>query len=130
MMDELRALIRSVAPKTAVERISYGIPSFFYNGPLVAYGAFSKHCSFFPMGSSVLEAFEEALNDFHTSKGTLQLPLNKPLPKSLLRKIVKACIARNDQRVARRSAAKVTGSTSGRKAPARRKTLSSKPRPR
>jgi uncharacterized protein YdhG (YjbR/CyaY superfamily) len=103
MMREIRALIRSVAPAEATERISYGIPSFYYKGSLVAYGAFSKHCSFFPMGSVVLEPFKEELKSFHTSKGTLRLPLDRPLPAALLKKIIKACIARNQARPVKRA---------------------------
>jgi uncharacterized protein YdhG (YjbR/CyaY superfamily) len=98
LLDELRATIRAAAPKTATEEITYRIPSFNYKGSLVAYAAFKRHCSFFPMGSRVLEDFAEELKDFRTSRGTIQLPLDKPLPKALITRLVKACVARNEAR--------------------------------
>ena len=85
MLLKIRALVRVAVPAEAVERISYGIPSFYYKGGLVAYGAFSKHCSFFPMGGSVLEALGDAVKEYRTSKGTLHLPFDKPLPAVLLK---------------------------------------------
>ena len=50
------------------------------------------------MGSRVLEDFAEELKDFRTSRGTIQLPLDKPLPKALITRLVKACVARNEAR--------------------------------
>ena len=97
-LKKLRHTIRSVVPAEATETISYGIPTFRYKGALVAFAAFSKHCSFFPMGASVLDAFESELKDFRTSKGTLHFPLDKPLPAALVKKLAKARIAQNDQR--------------------------------
>jgi uncharacterized protein YdhG (YjbR/CyaY superfamily) len=97
-LEKIRATIRSAVPPEATETISYQIPTFRYKGPLVAFAAFSKHCSFFPMGASVLDAFESELKGFRTSKGTLHFPLDKPLPAALVKKLVKARIAQNDQR--------------------------------
>jgi len=76
--------------------ISYGIPTFKYKQGLVAFAAFRNHCSFFPLGSSVLDAFQEELKEFRVSKGTLHFPLDKPLPGSLVKKIVKARVAQNE----------------------------------
>jgi len=95
-LKKTRAMIRAVAPKEAMERISYQMPSFHYKGALVAYSAFKDHCSLFPMGSSAIEEFAEELKGFRTSKGTIQFPLDKPLPKALLTKIVKARVAQNE----------------------------------
>jgi uncharacterized protein YdhG (YjbR/CyaY superfamily) len=97
-LKKIRAMIRSAAPLEATETISYRIPTFRYKGPLVAFAAFSKHCSFFPMGASVLDAFESELKGFRKSKGTLQFPLDKPLSASLVKKLVKARTAQNEQR--------------------------------
>src|ERR1035441_10425894 len=55
-LNKVRAVIRSVVPAETTETISYGIPTFKYKGSLVAFGAFTKHCSLFPMGASVLNA--------------------------------------------------------------------------
>ena len=95
-LKKVRATIRSVVPPQTTEGISYGIPTFKYNGGLVAFAAFKDHCSFFPLGSSVLDAFEKELKDFRVSKGTLHFPLDKPLPVPLVKKIVRARIAQNE----------------------------------
>jgi len=100
-LRKLRATIRSVVPKTATEAISYGMPSFQYKGGLVAYGAFKDHCSFFPMSGRLVEEFGEELKAYKTSKGTIQFPIDKPLPAALVRKMVKARVAQNDARKAR-----------------------------
>jgi uncharacterized protein YdhG (YjbR/CyaY superfamily) len=94
-LTHIRAVIRSVAPKGASEVISYGIPMFKYNGMLVGYAAFAKHCSFFPTGSGVIERFAKDLKGYKTSKGTIQFPSDKPLPDALVKKIVKARVAEN-----------------------------------
>ena len=95
-LEKLRATIRAAAPKAATEAISYSIPSFQYKGGLVAYAAFKNHCSFFPMGAKAIEEFAGELEGFRVSKGTIQFALDKPLPAALVRKMVKACAARNE----------------------------------
>jgi uncharacterized protein YdhG (YjbR/CyaY superfamily) len=94
-LESIRATIRAAAPKEATEALSYGIPSFQYKGALVSYAAFKEHCSLFPMGSSAIEEFAEELKGFRTSKGTIQFPLDKPLPGTLVKKIVKARVVQN-----------------------------------
>lgn len=95
-LEKLRATIRAAAPKEASEAISYRVPSFQYMGGLVAYAAFKLHCSFFPMGASAIEQFAEELKGFRASKGTIQFALDKPLPEALVKKMVQACVARNE----------------------------------
>ena len=102
-LEKMRATIRAAVPKEAAEAISYGMPSFQYKGGLVAYAAFKKHCSFFPMGSSAIEEFAEALKGYSVSKGTIQFPPDKPLPAGLVKKMVKACVARNEARAGTKS---------------------------
>ena len=94
-LTHIRAVIRSVAPKGATEVISYGIPMFKYNGMLVGYAAFAKHCSLFPTGSGVIERFAKDLKGYKTSKGTIQFPSDEPLPDALVKKIVKARVMEN-----------------------------------
>lgn len=96
-LKKVRAAIRAAAPVDATEGISWGMPMFKYKGMLLGIAAFSKHCSAFP-GPSVIAALKRELNGFRTSKGTIQFPLDKPLPAALVRKIVKARIAENEQR--------------------------------
>jgi len=94
-LEKMRAMIRTAAPKEATEAISYGIPSFQLKGGLVWYAAFKNHCSFFPMDHSLEEEFAEELKKYKTSKGTIQFPVDKPLPKALVARIVKARVALN-----------------------------------
>jgi uncharacterized protein YdhG (YjbR/CyaY superfamily) len=89
---KLRATIRSAVPPTASEIISYQIPAFKEGRVLVWFAAFSHHCSLFPT-NAVIERFADQLQGFTTSKGTVQFPLNKPLPVTLIRKMVKARVA-------------------------------------
>jgi uncharacterized protein YdhG (YjbR/CyaY superfamily) len=91
-LETLRQTIKATAPE-AVEVISYGIPTFKLNGKmLVSYAAFTSHCSFFP--GAVIEEFEDELKPYFTSKGTVRFPIDKPLPASLVKKIVKARMKR------------------------------------
>jgi uncharacterized protein YdhG (YjbR/CyaY superfamily) len=91
-LNKIRAAIRSAVPPEATETISYGIPAFKYKGVLVWFAAFSDHCSLFPT-AAVIEEFKNELKGFFTSKGTIQFPTDKPLPATLVRKLVKARIA-------------------------------------
>jgi uncharacterized protein YdhG (YjbR/CyaY superfamily) len=95
-LETMRVTIRAAAPADATEAISYGMPSFQYKGGLVAYAAFKNHCSFFPMGSSAVEEFAEELKGYRVSKGTIHFAIDKPLPASLVKRMVKACVARNE----------------------------------
>lgn len=94
-LTQLRALIRAAVPAEATEVISYGIPVFKYKGSLVAYAAFAKHCSLFPMNGTLVAEFADDLQGYKTSKGTIQFPLDRPLPKALVRRIVKARLTQN-----------------------------------
>ena len=95
-LKRVRAVIRSVVPAGTIEVVSYGIPTFKYKRGLVAFAAFTNHCSFFPLGSSALDSFQEELKGFRVSKGTLHFPLDKPLPAALVKKIVKMRILQNE----------------------------------
>lgn len=85
----MREAIRSVLPKEASETISYNIPAFKLKKIIVWYAAFANHTSLFPT-NAVLEQFKDELKGFTTSKGTIQFPLEKPLPLPLIKKLVKA----------------------------------------
>jgi uncharacterized protein YdhG (YjbR/CyaY superfamily) len=95
-LSKVRAVIRSVVPAETTEVISYGVPTFRYKRALVSFAAFRDHCSFFPLGSSVLDEFKKDIKPFRVSKGTLHFPLDKPLPTALVKKIVKARVAQNE----------------------------------
>jgi uncharacterized protein YdhG (YjbR/CyaY superfamily) len=97
-LDQVRKAIRAAAPKTATEVISYGMPTFEYKGGLVAYAAFKEHCSLFPMSGSLIADFAGELAEYKTSKGTIQFPVDKPLPAGLVKKIVEARVVMNEAR--------------------------------
>ena len=86
VLQEIRRTIRSAAPE-AEEVISYQMPAFKLNGVLVYYAAFNDHVSLFPTGSGI-KAFKDELASYKTSKGTVQFPLDKPLPLDLIKRIV------------------------------------------
>lgn len=92
-LEKVRAAIRSAAPQGATEGISYGIPMFRHKGVLVWFAAFANHCSLFPT-AAVIAQFQQELKAFRTSKGAIQFPVDKPLPAALVKKIVKARLAR------------------------------------
>jgi uncharacterized protein YdhG (YjbR/CyaY superfamily) len=84
----IRAVIRKAAPE-AEEAIRYGIPTFRLDGHnLVHFAAFRDHPSFFPTSSGVAE-FREELSSYTLSKGTIQLPLDKPVPYDLVERITR-----------------------------------------
>jgi uncharacterized protein YdhG (YjbR/CyaY superfamily) len=97
MLARIRALISAAVPKEAVETISWGMPAFKYKGILMWFAAFSNHCSLFP-GSTMIELFKEDLKNFSTTKGTIHFPMDKPVPATLIKKIVKAKVAENEKR--------------------------------
>jgi uncharacterized protein YdhG (YjbR/CyaY superfamily) len=97
-LQDLRQTIRGVAPN-AEECISYAIPAVRLNGRLlVGFGAWSNHCSFYPMSSKTLKKFRNELRNFQTSKGTLRFSPDKPMPVALVKKLLKARIAENNAR--------------------------------
>jgi uncharacterized protein YdhG (YjbR/CyaY superfamily) len=101
-LQKIREAIRAAAPK-AEECISYGIPAFRLNGhSLVFFGAWANHCAFYPGSSATLKKFQDELSDFQTSKGTLRFSPDKPLPVALVKRLVKARIAENNDRAIKR----------------------------
>jgi uncharacterized protein YdhG (YjbR/CyaY superfamily) len=102
-LEKVRSTILSVVPAETTEGISYGMPAFRYKGALVGYAAFKDHCSFFPMQASLIDEMKDDLKSYRTAKGTLQFPQEKPLPASLLKKMVKLRVAENEIRAAVKS---------------------------
>lgn len=97
LLNQIRQAIKEVVPPETSEKIAYGIPTFTYHGNLVHFAGYKTHIGFYP-GSAPIKQFEKELTGFKTSKGTVQFPLDKPLPFELIRKIVLACAERNEQR--------------------------------
>lgn len=97
-LQRLRKAIKAAAPR-AEECISYSLPAFCLDGrALVAFGATAKHCAFFPLSGTTIDAHRADLKNYNTSKGTIRFDAGRPLPVALVRKLVKARIAENAQR--------------------------------
>ena len=89
-MKQIRTAVRSLAP-SAQEIFSYGIPGFrLQDRPLVWYAAFKKHISLYPMTETIRRAHAAELEGYKTAKGTVQFPLDEPMPLPLVKKLVKA----------------------------------------
>jgi uncharacterized protein YdhG (YjbR/CyaY superfamily) len=86
ILEKMRQTIRRAAPE-AVEAISYQIPTFKLNGNLVHFAAFKKHIGFYPTSSGI-QAFKKQLSPYKGAKGSVQFPLDKPIPYGLVKKIV------------------------------------------
>ena len=96
-LEKLRKAIKAAAP-SAQECISYQLPAFRLEGRLlVVFGAAANHCAFYP-SSSAVAAHRDELKNYDTSKGTIRFPADKPLPASLVKKLVKARIEENEAR--------------------------------
>jgi uncharacterized protein YdhG (YjbR/CyaY superfamily) len=93
LLQQMRATIKAAAPE-AVEKISYQMPTFFLNGNLVHFAAFKSHIGFYPVPTGI-EKFKKELSIYKTTKGAVQFPLDKPLPLTLITKIVKFRVAEN-----------------------------------
>ena len=94
-LNKLRRTIRATAPNV-VECISYGLAAFKLDGKgLVAFGASKQHCAFYLMSNTTVDAYQEELEKYDTSTGTIRFAADKPLPVTLVRKLVKARIAEN-----------------------------------
>ena len=96
MLEKLRQTIRKAAPK-AEEIISYQIPTYKYLGPLVHFAAFKDHCSFVVINKDILKTLEKELQLFKTTGTTIHFTPAKPLPASLVQKIVKIRIKDNEE---------------------------------
>ncbi len=99
----IRAAIRRAAPE-AEEAIRYGIPTFRLDGTnLVHFAAFRNHLSFFPTSSGV-EYFREDLSSYTISKGTIQIPLDVPVPYELIGRIARFRVAETRQKEKKKKA--------------------------
>ena len=92
-MREMRAIIRGLAPG-ATETFSYRIPGFRLDGKVfLYYAAFKEHTSLYPMGAKIRQAHAASLKGYRMSTGTIQFPLDQPLPIALVKRLIKARIA-------------------------------------
>jgi len=94
-LEKLRQTILSVA-KGAEEKMSYGMPTVYYKGNLVHYAAFTNHMSLFGASAFMTNELKDELDGYKTSKGTIQFTVEKPLPVTLVKRIVKARMQENE----------------------------------
>ncbi len=99
ILQKLRELIKKEAPE-ATEAIAYGIPTFKLNGNLVHFAAYKNHIGFYPAPSGV-SAFQTELKPYIKGKGTIQFPLDQPIPYDLVRKVVRFRIAENARKASK-----------------------------
>ncbi len=92
-LTEMRRIIREQAP-LAQEKISYQIPTFFLNGNLVHFAAFANHIGFYPTPGAISK-FKSKLSKYESAKGSVQFPLEEPLPAELIRQIVRFRVGEN-----------------------------------
>ncbi len=93
ILQEVRKTIKQAAPN-AEELISYNIPAFKLNGMLVFYAAYEKHIGFYPTSSGI-KVFQDELTNYKTSKGAIQFPIDEPIPRDLITKIVRYRVKEN-----------------------------------
>jgi uncharacterized protein YdhG (YjbR/CyaY superfamily) len=96
ILQELRQTIREAAPE-AEETINYQIPTFTLHGNLVHFAAFEKHIGFYPTPGG-MEAFQKELSSYKQAKGSVQFPIDQPLPLPLIRRIVEFRVKENVER--------------------------------
>ena len=93
ILEKIRAVIRSEAPE-AQETINYQMPTFVLNGNLVHFAAFKNHIGFYPTPSGI-EKFQKEVAKYKSAKGSVQFPLDQPMPYDLIRRIVKFRVKEN-----------------------------------
>lgn len=100
-LERMRALISEVAPE-ATETIAYAMPTFDLNGRhLVHFAGFAHHIGFYPVPTA-LEAFKDDLKAYKQGKGSVQFPLDQPLPEDLIRRVVEFRVAENMRKPAKK----------------------------
>jgi uncharacterized protein YdhG (YjbR/CyaY superfamily) len=99
ILEKLRTTIKKAAPG-AEELINYGVPAFRLNGNLVFFAAHKNHIGFYPAPSGI-EAFKKELSAYEGAKGSVQFPIEKPLPLGLITKIVKFRVKENLEKAAK-----------------------------
>ena len=102
LLEKMRTTISKAAPK-AEETIGYGIPTFKLNGNLVHFAGYKNHIGFYPAPSAI-KAFEKELSMYNGAKGSIQFPVDKPLPLALVTKIVKFRVKENEEKVKNKKA--------------------------
>lgn len=104
VLQEMRAIIKAAAPD-AQEKISYQMPTFALKGNLVHFAAWKNHIGFYPAASG-MEAFEDELSGYERSKGSVHFPLDQPLPRDLITRMVQHNVTENLKKAAAKASKK------------------------
>lgn len=104
LLQQIRKAIKEAAPK-AEELISYGMPAYKLNGPVVYFAGYEHHIGFYPTGSGIA-AFTKEIAKYKSSKGAVQFPLDKPIPVTLVKQMVKFKVAENLEKTKTKAKAK------------------------
>ncbi|RFZ82688.1 hypothetical protein DYU05_10935 [Mucilaginibacter terrenus] len=92
-MNQVKAVIYKVVPE-AEESISYGIPTYKYRGLLAHFGGYDKHIGFYP-GAKAIEVFKDEISGYKNAKGSVQFPLDQPMPLDLIERMVRFRLEEN-----------------------------------
>ena len=106
LLKQLHEKIRKAAPE-AEESISYQMPAFKLNGPLVYFAGYNNHIGFYPTPSGI-ENFQQELSQYKTSKGAVQFPIDEPLPLELVSRIVRFRVKENLEKASMKQAKKTS----------------------
>ncbi|RRB07668.1 iron chaperone [Larkinella rosea] len=98
VLIQVRETVRKAAPD-AGETISYGMPTFTLHGNLVHFAGYKNHIGFYPVPSGI-EAFKEELSKFKGAKGSVQFPIDQPMPLELIKRIVEFRVSENLKKAA------------------------------
>jgi uncharacterized protein YdhG (YjbR/CyaY superfamily) len=104
ILQKVRATIRKAAPE-AEEAMRYGIPTYILNGNLVHFGGFKNHIGFYPAPGGITE-FREELARYASGKGSIQFPLDEPIPYPLIARIVRFRVKENQEKAAAKKTTK------------------------
>lgn len=100
-LEQVRNVIKSSAPK-AEEVISYNMPAYKYLGLLVYFAGYKQHIGFYPTASGIT-VFKNELSNYKNAKGSVQFPLDKPMPLALIKKMVKHRVKENQEKEKRKT---------------------------
>ena len=95
-LKQIRRIIKAAAPK-ALEKLSYGMPYYGYKGRLAYFAHAKKHIGLYVMPPTV-EQHKKELKNYETLKATIRLPLTKPLPPALIKKLIRVGVKRNEEK--------------------------------
>jgi len=104
LLRQVRATIKNAAPK-AKEEVSYRMPAYKYHGMLVYFAGYQHHIGFYP-GAAGVANFKKDIAKYKSAKGSVQFPINEPMPLQLITKIVKFRAKENENKAALKAAKK------------------------